>query len=843
MTSAHRLDYGTTMTKKYKESGPDTDEYIPWYLKIPIEVGDNGKEEEWLASPYFGEISIGTHTNAENDATSQRISEARLGIKSLKRQLKFLPKNTDVKAYLNRRDQNVFAITEIPPTKSQSNTCVCPLKRDASEKAIGECEETEYNIIGISTNPCGGEFKEPTITDHNRFLDRTPQKKEQYSQPAFENHQPHHRQGLLIDASDHIHRTTDPFKESHELHRMNGDVQVKMSNHARTIESITNHHQFLEKAPQKQKQLLTGFPRSNVHGRPITVNQSYHKLRLSLDAPDHMYRMTDYLFEESSEFQPYNGTIEDLLQYPLQSEDISQKSYETFISIIQYIGPMFFCMHVMLKLWKKHRGMLTMQASKRNIVNPDDIKTKSKQGKCQNEGKIELVAIQYETEKSYDGKHSDNEDIHKEDVVPRCSPQLSSENSNALLVLKNCESENCTRDIFLDQHLSLSSDVISERQESREIAMERISPGVSKEVLANNKRPSDNTIPELSLEKSTSSLSLGMSTEKLESRTTASLSVRDKTSSDIINGSVSSTHISMSGKEVADYIKILTSSFSQEGLDNQSAFQLAQMALDIKYKEMSEIRRIQIEERRRNEDMSIKERRHQQNIKVTSQDLHILRDEVQAACTNLRNDSIDICIGSHQIMCILVACGMCAFKQNRTILKEMISTAKMASVLDLVSLWACNCTENTAVTPQKYFLLILQSLVPPSLSSAGICTALCILRTLMGGLLFASVHKVLSICKSPQFLHNLLNCTVFAFVMFHTDVAKNMIRSATIVIVINFMIAVIDYAMVLVTIMKGCNRSIDELDCKNMINRALRASLYSRFISAILSLAVGCIVS
>ena len=44
---------------------------------------------------------------------------------------------------------------------------------------------------------------------------------------------------------------------------------------------------------------------------------------------------------------------------------------------------------------------------------------------------------------------------------------------------------------------------------------------------------------------------------------------------------------------------------------------------------MSEIRRIQLEERRRNEDMRIEERRHQQKIKAMSQDFHNLRDEAQ----------------------------------------------------------------------------------------------------------------------------------------------------------------------------------------------------------------------
>lgn len=232
-----------------------------------------------------------------------------------------------------------------------------------------------------------------------------------------------------------------------------------------------------------------------------------------------------------------------------------------------------------------------------------------------------------------------------------------------------------------------------------------------------------------------------------------------------------------------------------------------------------------------------------------SQELRNLRDEAQQACRDLRDGAMDMCIGKHQIMCIVVTCGIRALKQNWRNLKELTMATKTASVFELISVWACNCTENISdsnrlgglgATGSSYALLVLRSLVPHTLSSVGICSALCILRTLFCCLLFALVHKGFGICKSPQFVHHLLNCTVFTFTALNTDIGNDILGSATMISVINFVIAIVAYTVALTTAMKGCNKSVDDMDCQwNTINLASKITSYSRLISTVISFAVG----
>jgi len=212
----------------------------------------------------------------------------------------------------------------------------------------------------------------------------------------------------------------------------------------------------------------------------------------------------------------------------------------------------------------------------------------------------------------------------------------------------------------------------------------------------------------------------------------------------------------------------------------------------------------------------------------------------------LKDNVIDICIGKHQILCILIVCGIRVFKQNRRILKGLTSATNITSVFELVSLWACNCTVETCESKivgamgQGYSFLVLRSLVIPSLSSVGMCSVLCILRILLGWLFLALVHKVLNTCKSPTFLHHLLNSTVFTFTALHTDIGRNMFGSAILVSAINIVIAIVAYTVVLVTPMKACNLSIDDMERhRNMINLTTRTSLYARLISMFVSFTVG----
>jgi len=625
------------------------------------------------------------------------------------------------------------------------------------------------------------------------------------------------------------------------------DKLIRNSKQEKVIEPLKNHNQILGRVPQEQS-LSNTLPSTDVHAQP------HHRQEISKDASNDIHPMSDYLFEELPEFQPYNGTIDDLLKYSVHENNISRNREETLQFIIQCLGIISLCVYIIVKLQQYLHRIITMQTSKRKtdhtcanyFIKAEVTKKKVELRNDKSEGQTELSAII---------KNGDTSKFVQDLASGPCT-QLLHEQSNAFLVVEKCETENSTLDLLLDETTSFSQKRSSTKPT---LGATIIYPVISEEVLTDGECGLENSLPELSLDQSVSCSSEMLITKpdssemliKKSESGASSFELKEGISSDVININKAYAQASMSGIEVADYIKTLTSSFSQEGLDDQAAFQLAQMALEIKYKEMSEIRRIQLEERRRNEDMRIEERRHQQKIKAMSQDFHNLRDEAQKACSDLKDAAMDICIGNHQIMCILVACGIRALKQNWKILKELTSATKMASVFELISARACNCTENICdsnrvgdlgATGRSYALLFLRSLVPHTLSSAGICSALCILRILFGCLLFALVHKGLGICKSPHFVHHLLNSTVFTFTALNTNIGKDMLGSATIVSVINFVIAIVAYTVALATARKGCNKPVNDMDCyMNTINHASKITSYSRLISTVVSFAVGVI--
>jgi len=287
---------------------------------------------------------------------------------------------------------------------------------------------------------------------------------------------------------------------------------------------------------------------------------------------------------------------------------------------------------------------------------------------------------------------------------------------------------------------------------------------------------------------------------------------------------------------VAKCMKTLTSSFTQEGFDEKTALQLARVALDIQHKEISEVRRIKIEEDRRKEDMILDERRHQEKIKAMYQKVRLLNDEAQKACMNVKTTALCICLGTHQILCIFLGCSIRFFRQNWTQITPILKTPW----LQLISSWCCNCLGEKCdsgitghdLSSWSLSLLVTSSLIP----SMPICSAMCFLRILFTCTLLAMAQKLLAICKSPFFLHQMLNGAVFIFTMISTQIGRNMTGLAAIITVNNFIIATLSCIVLHVT---GCNTSSDEQQLRRKIDLALKISSYSLLLSVSASFLLG----
>jgi len=143
--------------------------------------------------------------------------------------------------------------------------------------------------------------------------------------------------------------------------------------------------------------------------------------------------------------------------------------------------------------------------------------------------------------------------------------------------------------------------------------------------LSHNESGSESKIPGLSHDDHVLSSEVLSIEPEFEAITTSG--VNEGTSPGVTDIIISSARASMCETEGADFIKTLTSSLSQLSIDDQAKMQLAKVAIKMYDKERVEIRRINIEEQRRNEDACIEERRHQEKIKAM--DLRSLRDEAQ----------------------------------------------------------------------------------------------------------------------------------------------------------------------------------------------------------------------
>jgi len=826
-----------------KKNGPDTDETIPWYLKIPI--GEDDDEGEWEARPYFGKISIEKGIRDENVlALSQVDIQVDIEIEALDTPKKTNPaaKNARVQLQNNRRVHN-------PPSIST------PFDDHDSETWYHPHRDTHVDIS-----------KRDNITAN---------------EDVFSINIPRSQSQLNINTNSPERNTSEEAIVDEKEKKGNTTEITNIFKQKSAIEYIFSNDQFLERSSHKQEQSLPNtFPSTGIHDWYNPIDQPYERQLVLADASNHKNRQLNNLFKESSEFQPYNGTIDDLLKYSIPGSDLSHNK-ETHQLTIQYFGPISLCVYVQYKLLQWYQRLLVIQASKRktdhNCTNSfvraekvanrtNERNNKGEEQKIESNATIENEACCKVEQRGLTADDK-SELVNVAPILSLDQPAYSSEMASArsqlapnmtagvlegvspaitdeILALKDQ-----TSGFSLYQCASSSSETLSTRLDYGAImidgAIEGISPVISREELAHNESGLENNIPGLSHDERFLSLT-DIQSIKPELGVTTKPGVNERTSSGLTDIIMSSTQASISGIEVADFIKTLTSSFSQEGINDQVAFQLAQMALTFKYKEMSEIRRITLEERRRNEDICIKERRHQQKLKAMSHDLRSLRDEAQKACRVLRDNAVDICIGKHQILCILIVCGIRAFKQNWSILKELTSTTKIMSIFELISLWACNCTGETCeskivgVIGHSYYFLVLRSLLSPSLSSVTMCSVLCILRIIFRCFLLAVVHKALNICKSPNFLHHLINCTVFTYTALHTDIGINMFASATIISSINFVVAIVAYTAVLVTTMKGRNLLIDEMEYHmNTINLASRTSSCVRLMSIFVSVAIG----
>jgi len=677
------------MTRNIEENDPVTEENIPWYLKNPIEGANDDEEGEWHARPYFGEISINREIKAEHDAISQDVKEVNVGIASfdshkkpgyLSNNFRVRPQNklhshsprrisipfdqdeseewhyswqnkrdilmsaeikdTDTETHIRKRgstvNEDIYSIINVVRSQSEPNIPIFSPERHTSGEVADGSVQKENDRTRVN------KLKQERVTEftnHDQYLDKASQKKEQSLSntiPSTDIHerrviveQPHHRQEISIDASNNIHPMSDyMFEELPEFQVYYGaidDILIRNSKQEKVIEPLKNHNQILGRVPQEQSPSNT-LPSTDVHAQP------HHRQEISKDASNDIHPMSDYLFEELPEFQPYNGTIDDLLKYSVHENNISRNREETLQFIIQCLGIISLCVYIIVKLQQYLHRIITMQTSKRKtdhtcanyFIKAEVTKKKVELRNDKSEGQTELSAII---------KNGDTSKFVQDLASGPCT-QLLHEQSNAYLVVEKCETENSTLDLLLDETTSFSQKRSSTKPT---LGATIIYPVISEEVLTDGECGLENSLPELSLDQSVSCSSEMLITKpdssemliKNSESGASSFELKEGISSDVININKAYAQASMSGIEVADYIKTLTSSFSQEGLDDQAAFQLAQMALEIKYKEMSEIRRIQLEERRRNEDMRIEERRHQQKIKAMSQDFHNLRDEAQ----------------------------------------------------------------------------------------------------------------------------------------------------------------------------------------------------------------------
>jgi len=818
------------MTENTGENGL-TDDNIPWYLKIPI--GEDDDEEEWQARPYFGEISIEKLIRAENVAIS--------------------PVGTEVNI-----DNEVFD-TPKQSNSSSKNSCVQSQNILRSPRSFStpfdEDESKKWYHVGI-TYYVDANNRDSSIVNEDLFsMTNIPRSQNQ----------------LNIDIFSPKRYTSEEAIGSEERKEDDNIEIINILKQKSVIDDISSNDQLLERASHKQEEslLLNTVPSTGIHDWPNTIDQPYQRQVVSIDTSKHNDHHSTFLFEESTEFQPYNGTIDDLLKYSIPGSDLSQNKEETIQLIIRYLGPISLCVYIQFKLLQWYQCLVTIQASKRKIDhncmnsfvkaernNKEEEQAESNASKeieacCKLERRALLAYGKSESVNGVPNLSLDQPTYSSEMFSTRSQLAANMTSGNLervspIIPDKVLTSENTIPGLSINQCALSSFEMLSTRSELGAIMIDRviegISPVISKDTLSHNESGSESKIPGLSHDDHVLSSEVLSIEPEFEAITTSG--VNEGTSPGVTDIIISSARASMCETEGADFIKTLTSSLSQLSIDDQAKMQLAKVAIKMYDKERVEIRRINIEEQRRNEDACIEERRHQEKIKAM--DLRSLRDEAQKAYRDLKDNVIDICIGKHQILCILIVCGIRVFKQNRRILKELTSATNITSVFEFVSLWACNCTVETCEAKmvgamgRGYSFLVLRSLLIPSLSSVGMCSVLCILRILFGWLFLALVHKVLNTCKSPTFLHHLLNSTVFILISLHTDIGRNMFGSATIVSAINVVIAIVAYTVVLVAPMKARNLSIDKIEChRNMINLATRTSLYARLISMFVSFSVG----
>jgi len=539
---------------------------LPWYLQ---------ESDGWKARPYFAEDA---KNKVDYDVVSQSITEVKIEQTTLAsfKTPHYLSKNPCFQNQIGTRFHNSQSVSLSYHEDINENWCFS--LHNGNNVINGEFEKKKEKPV-------------VEVMQKNRIMDREtfqrigkpfPQSQKNVDELLFQNY---------------------PFQH-YSRQALRNDVKRKQNNH----NQLTDRARFAKEKESQSNQLIGG----NIRNRSV-IDLFSKKQGIS---PSIRNRSSDNLFEESPNFEHFNGTINDLLELSIPCKNKLQNE-EITLHFIMYIWSSCLCIFIVFKMLQWLQG-LRIQLIKAQQVHGKV--NSSKVIKDMQKKRIKITETGVKRQAPIETKMSG---IVKDDAVPVPSPPsdyLCSQSETEAFSNSSSYRRECETDILN----SKSSTIVTTR------CHELVPHG-------------------------------------------------------IVDNNFTTVPISMTG--VAQSIKAITSRFSQEGLDEHMALQLAQVTLDMQYKEMSEIRRIQLEDRRRKEDMIVEERRHHEKIKAVSHQLHFLYDEAQKARSDFNTNMLGICLGTHQILCILVGCATCLFKRNWAVMKHL--TSKKTSFFDFIISLVC----------------------------------------------------------------------------------------------------------------------------------------------------------